>query len=93
MWFWWFLFVCNLMIPMVLIIHGKRKSENKYCRNIWWKLGWSLFFFSVAAQLPVYHCSMEWVGITGIVVCAVQGTILMGSILPVERAVRKRVCI
>lgn len=116
MWFWWFLFVCDLLIPVLMILGGRMmwkhtpkninrivgyrtarsmknadtwKFANEYCGRLWWKLGWIMVLPSAAVHLPFYHSSEDTVGVVSGILCTVQCICLLGSIVPVERALKK----
>jgi len=115
MWFWWFLFVCNLIYPITMILAGrlmwkhcantmsdvmgyrsKRSMRNKdtwkfaneNCGKRWWNIGWILLAPTVLVQLPLYGKSKEAIGSLALVICVVECTILLASILPTERALK-----
>lgn len=119
MWFWWFMFVCNILIPVMMIVFGrimwkhcpreingfvgyrtKRSMKNMdtwrfahdYCGRLWWKIGWIMIFLSILVQIPFFHGTENTVGIVGGVICALQCILLVGSIVPTERALKKTFC-
>lgn len=116
MWFWVFMFFCNLLIPLLMIGFGQvlRKHPPKGVNNffgyrtamsmknedtwefanvlmakIWWKAGWFLLIPSVLLQLPFIHSDEDTIGFFSLPLCAVQCAVLIGSIFPVERALRR----
>lgn len=116
MWFWWFMFFCNLLIPALFIVFGrmmwknppktinsimgyrtKRSMRNmdtwnfahEYCGKLWWKIGWIILMPTILVQIPFVHCSEDEIGIVGGIICTVQCIILIGSIYPTERALKK----
>lgn len=116
MWFWWFLFLCNLLIPVLMIISGrmmwkhcpkginmmigyrtKRSMRNMdtwrfahdTCGRLWWKAGWWMLFVSAAVQIPFFGSSEDLVSAVGGGISMVQCVILIGSIFPVERALKR----
>lgn len=116
MWFWWFMFFCNLLIPVILIIAGrmmwkhcpkeingilgyrtKRSMKNMdtwkfahdYCGRLWWKAGWIMLLLSILAQIPFFHSSDERIGAASSAICIVQCIILIASIFPTERALKR----
>ena len=116
MWFWWFMFVCDLLIPVLMIICGrmmwkhtpgkingiigyrtKRSMKNMdtwrfahdYCGRLWWKIGWVLLIPSAVIHVPFYNSSENMIGTVGSVLCAVQCAVLIASIFPTERALKK----
>lgn len=116
MWFWFFMFVCNLLVPITLIAGGKimqrhpPKSVNcicgyrtsmsmmyedtwifaqKTCGKLWWKLGWIVLVPSVIIQFPFYKSDEDVIGLVGGILCTVQCVILVASVYPVEKALKK----
>ncbi len=116
MWFWWFLLVCNLLVPVTMIVSGrmmwkhcpkeingmlgyrtKRSMTNldtwryahDYCGRLWWKLGWAMALVSAAVQIPFFGGGEEALSAVAGVICTVQCVILIGSIFPVERALKR----
>lgn len=116
MWFWWFMFFCNLLIPVLMIVSGRMmwkhcprkingvlgyrttrsmknmdtwKFAHDYCGRLWWKAGWTLLIPSILVQIPFYRSSDDIIGIVGAVICTVQCVILVASIFPTERALKK----
>ena len=115
--FWLFLFVCNLLIPITMIITGywmwkhcprninsvsgyrtKQSMKNidtwkfahDYAGKLWWKAGWILLIPTVLAQLPFTNSSANKVGIISIVIIVIQIFIMVLTIIPVEKALRKK---
>lgn len=116
MWFWWFMFFCNLLIPVLLIVFGKmmwkhppktinsimgyrtrRSMKNmdtwnfahEYCGKLWWKIGWIILIPTILIQIPFVHSSEDTIGTVGGIICTVQCIILIGSIYPTERALKR----
>nr|WP_321010480.1 SdpI family protein [Eisenbergiella sp.] len=116
MWFWFFMFVCNLLIPITLIAGGKimqrhppksvncicgyrtsmsMKNEDtwifaqKTCGKLWWKLSWFVLVPSVIIQFPFYKSDEDVIGLVGGILCTVQCVILVASVYPVEKALKK----
>lgn len=117
MWFWWFMFFCNLLIPVLMIVSGRMmwkhcpkkingilgyrtarsmknmdtwKFAHDYCGRLWWKAGWIQLIPSILVQIPFYRSSDNIIGIVGTVICTVQCVILIASIFPTERALKKK---
>ena len=115
--FWWFLFVCNLLIPSTMIIAGymmwkhcpgkinrimgyrtTRSMKNMdtwrfahdYAGRLWWKTGWVLMIPTVLVQLPFTKSNTNKVGILSLVIVSVQLLIMLLTIIPVEKALRKK---
>ena len=116
MWFWFFMFFCNLLVPILMLAFGrvmrknppkdingvygyrtKRSMQNQdtwdfahaCCGKLWQKLGWILLVPSILVQLPFIHGTENQIAVVSGVVCAVQIVVLIGSIFPVERALKK----
>lgn len=82
-------------------IYGYRTSMSRknqatwdfahlYCGKLWWKIGWIMLPLSVIAMLPAVGKNDDIVGGVGAVVGTVECITLFLSILPVERALKKR---
>lgn len=116
MWFWWYMFICDLLIPNIMIIFGKMmwkhspkkinfivgyrttrsmknmdtwKFAHEYCGKIWWKVGWLMFFPSLLVNLPIYYCTDEAIRIFGSIIVTIQCVVLVFSIIPTEKALKK----
>ncbi len=116
MFFWWFIFVCDLLIPILMIIAGNMmwkhapkkingiigyrtdrsmknidtwKFAQDYCGRLWWKMGWIMLIPSVVIHFPFYHSSENIIGIVAVILCAIQCLILVLTIFPTERALKK----
>ena len=114
--FWIFMFVCNILIPVIMIIFGRImwkhvpkkingvvgyrtamsmknmdtwRFAHEYCGKLWWKTGWNMLAVSVVVQLPFVHSGENTVGILGAVLCLIQCTVLVVTILPVEKALKR----
>ena len=59
------------------------------CGKIWWKAGWLLLVPSIFIQLPFMHSDEDTVSLVSLLLCIVQCAVLIGSIYPVERALKK----
>lgn len=116
MWFFITMFICNLLIPLVMLIGGycmykrppkeingavgyrtKMSMKNKdtwafahnYCGKLWIKLGAILLIPTIISQLFFIHASDNVIGNVTIVLESVQIIVLLGSIVPVEKALKK----
>lgn len=116
MWVWWFMFVGDLLIPILMIGAGRMmwkhppktingvigyrtaysmknqdtwKFAHDYCGRLWWKIGWIMFVPSAVVHFPFYYSSENTIGIIGSILCTVQCVMLIASIFPTERALRK----
>lgn len=116
MYIWWFMFFCNLLVPVIQIVVGKmmwksspgkinkvygyrtkRSMKNmdtwefahEHCGRVWWRVGWVTLIVSVLAQLPFMHSSEDVSGVVAGVISTLQVCILVLSIFPTERALKK----
>lgn len=62
---------------------------HQYCGKLWWRIGWFLFAASIFAMLLVLGKDGDTVGIWGTVIETIQCAVLILSIFPTERALRK----
>lgn len=62
---------------------------HKLCGRLWFRLGLILLPVSACAMLPALGRSVDTVGIWCCVVEGVQLVVLIGSIFPVERALKR----
>ena len=62
---------------------------HKYCGKIWFICGWILLIVTIVAMIPFFGQGADVVGIVGAVLLGVQMIPLVGSILPMELALRK----
>lgn len=62
---------------------------HQYCGKLWWKLGWIMFVISIFVMVPVFGKDTETVGMWGSVFEMLQGAVLLISIFPTEKALRK----
>ena len=110
------MFVCNLLMPLIMLIGGycmyrkppkeinglvgyrttmSKKNKNTwkfahdYCGRLWIKLGFILLIPTILVQIPFVHSSENTIGIVALIVEAVQLAILIGSIVPVEKALKR----
>lgn len=116
MWFWWFMFVCDLIVPVSMVICGRMmwkhppkdingfvgyrttrsmknidtwKFAHDYCGRLWWKMGWIMLIPSILIQLPFYNEPDDYIGIVGGIMSTVQCVIMVVSIVPTERALKR----
>lgn len=62
---------------------------HKTCGKLWWKIGWIMFFVSAASCFPFINSDRKTIGIFVSVLCIIQCFVLIGSIFPVERALKR----
>lgn len=65
------------------------KFAHEYCGRLWWKIGWAMLIPSVIVQFPFLNSSDDTIGTAGAVLCTIQCVILLGTIFPVERALKR----
>lgn len=116
MWFYITMFICNLLIPLVMLVGGycmykktpkeingvigyrtKMSRKNKdtwkfaheYCGKLWIRLGIILLAVTVIVQLPFLHSTDNVIGWMTLILESGQLIVLLGAILPVERALKR----
>lgn len=114
--FWIAMFICNLLVPLLMIVFGRimykhapksingiygyrtsmsMKNEDTwkfahdYCGKLWYKVGLIMLIPSVLVQLPFVKRSTDTIGIMTVVLETVQICVMIASIFPTERALRK----
>lgn len=114
--FWIFMMICNLLIPVIMIvigmvfvnhppksingIYGYRTTMSMknmdtwnfahlYCGKLWRKIGWIMLPISIVVMIPLLGKSDNIIGIWGGVLETVECIILIATIFPVERALKK----
>ena len=114
--FWIAMFICNLLVPLLMIIFGRimykhapksingvygyrtsmsMKNEDTwkfahdYCGRLWYKIGFIMLIPSVLVQLPFVKSSTDTIGIMTVVLETVQICVMIASIFPTEKALRK----
>ena len=65
------------------------KFAHKTCGTLWRKTGWITLFPSALVQFPFLHSSDDTIGTVGLILCLLQCAVLIGSIFPVERALKR----
>ena len=61
---------------------------NRYCGKLWIKCGLILLFISVILMLTVIKASSDTVDIMATIICLMQLIPLIGTIYPVEKALK-----
>ena len=114
--FWIFMFICNIIIPTIMIIFGRVMWKNppkkingiygyrttmsmknmdtwnfahESAGKLWWKIGWIMLVLSVIVQIPFIKSGEDVIGMLGMVLCIAQCVVLIGSIVPVEKALKE----
>lgn len=62
---------------------------HKYCGRLWLKIGWIMFVVSFIIMLFVLGKGEQAIGTWGGALCMIQCVVLVASIFPTERALRK----
>lgn len=115
MFFWWFMFACNMTYSLAMILGGwtmwkhcpekmnsavgyrsrrsKRNREtwkfaHENCGKRWWRIGWMMLLPTILVQLPFYGKDDDLVGGLALIICVVECTILLASIIPTEKALK-----
>lgn len=110
------MFICNLLMPLLMIIAGymmykhppkeingvigyrttrSRKNidtwkfAHDYCGRLWFKAGFALLIPTIIAQIPFAKSSDNTIGWVTIVIEMIQLVVLIGSIFPVEKALKE----
>ena len=65
------------------------KFAHDYCGKLWWKIGWIMIIPSVLIHIPLYHSDENTIGIAGVILVTIQCFIMILSIYPTERALKK----
>ena len=66
------------------------KFAHDYCGRLWYKIGLIMLIPSVLVQLPFVKSSTDTIGIMTVVLETVQICVMIASIFPTERALRKK---
>lgn len=114
----WFLFFCNMLVPLMMLgigyafkgghfpkgINGlcgyrttmSMKNEktwkfaNTYWGKICWQIGWGIALLTVFATIFSYFAGENLFNMTSIVLCMGQCAVLLVTIIPVEKALKKK---
>lgn len=111
-----FLYICNLLIPIIMLIFGnvftkhppgsinmaygyrtKRSMKNQetwnfaheYCGRIWKNAGAVTLVISLLISLAVFFMDDAGFGYLSLILEHLQLVILIGSLYPVEKALKK----
>lgn len=72
-----------------------RKNQDTWdfahatCGKIWWRFGWALLATTALVQIPFFGGNDDTLGKLTVTIYTVQCILLLISILPVERALKK----
>ena len=107
----WFLFICNMLVPVTMLVLGYLfkgihfpKDVNALCGyrtsmsmknektwgKICWRIGWGVALVTAFATILSYLAGEEIFNTTSIVLCMGQCVVLLVTIIPVERALKKK---
>ena len=116
MWFWWFVLVSDLLVPVIQIVAGwmmwkccpkpinnvlgyrtrwsKKnpdtwKFAHEHCGRTWRNVGLVLLVLTVVAHIPFYGADEDTLGNLCLIVTGVQLVVLIGSVFPTERALKR----
>lgn len=62
---------------------------HDYCGRLWWKIGWIMLVPSILIHVPLYGKSDNAIGIVCGILITVQTIVLIASIFPTERALKR----
>ena len=62
---------------------------HHYCGKLWWRIGWIILVPSLIIHLPFYGASDDAIGIVGLILTFIQIAVLIGSIFPTEKALKR----
>lgn len=65
------------------------KFAHDYCGRLWWRLGLITLVPTALLHIPFYHSDVKTIGIFAVCLLTVQCGILIASIFPTERALKK----
>jgi uncharacterized membrane protein len=65
------------------------KFAHDCCGRLWFKLGFILIIPTIVAMIPFVNSNETIVGIVTLIVISIQVIVLIGSIFPVESALKK----
>jgi putative membrane protein len=65
------------------------KFAHDYCGKLWWKIGWVMILPSALIHIPLYHGDENTIGVAGGILVTIQCIILIVSVYPTEKALRK----
>ena len=110
------MFICNMLIPLTMLIAGycmfkhtpkeingiigyrtPRSCQNidtwnfahDYCGRLWFKIGIIMSIITILSHLPFIHSDSNAIGVLTWILVSVQTAVLLISIAPVERALKR----
>ena len=101
MWFWWFILICDCIIPAIMIIAGRMmwkhcpkkingvvgyRTKMSMINMDTWRFG--LLGPTMLIHIPFYGASDDTMGILSIIIIVIQLVFLIGSIFLTEKALK-----
>ena len=65
------------------------RFAHNYCGKLWWKIGWIMVIPSALIHIPLYHSDKNTIGFAGLILVTIQCFIMVASIYPTEKALKK----
>ncbi|MFR6155396.1 MAG: SdpI family protein [Faecalibacillus faecis] len=65
------------------------KFAHNYCGKLWWKIGWLMIIPSALMHISLCHSDKNAIGFAGLILVVIQCFIMIVSIYPTERALKK----
>ena len=65
------------------------RFAHSYCGRLWWRVGLIMLVLSALAHIPFYQSSEAVIGTFASALCLIQVAILVVSVFPTERALKK----
>ena len=62
---------------------------HNHSGKLWWKIGWIILIPSILVHIPIYGDAHSTIGIVGGILVTIQAVILIVSIFPTERALKR----
>ena len=66
------------------------KFAHTYCGRLWWSVGWILGVLSIFVQIFFFRSDTTTVGILGTVIMVLQTSVLLLTIIPTEKALKRK---
>ncbi len=65
------------------------KFAHEYVGKLWWRAGWITFILTIVVNLLLYGTSENTIGTAGSILVGIQLFVLIASIYPTEKALKK----
>lgn len=65
------------------------KFAHEYCGKLWWGIGWIMLIPSIIIHIPFYRATYDTIGLVGGILITSQIIILIGSVFPTEKALKR----